>query len=129
MNDINDEEDMTYELSATPRTLDAYQSEAMTTRNGDTDLLYSSGKLTIEAAELQQHVLKARYHGKLAPRSAMLEELGDVLWYVAAVATDLGLTLSDVAECNLAKLRVRHGAGYNPAHYQGAAWNQHEQER
>jgi NTP pyrophosphatase (non-canonical NTP hydrolase) len=116
MNDIDDE-DMTYEPVITTRTLDAYQADAMRTRNGDTDLLYAAGKLTAESGELLQHVLKARYHGRTAPSGAMLEELGDVLWYVAAVATDLGLSLSDVAESNLAKLRARHGGSYNPAHY------------
>lgn len=113
----HDEEDMTYELPDTVLTLDAYQGAAMRTRNAQTDLLYSAGKLTAESGELLQHVLKARYHNRLAPSGAMLEELGDVLWYVAAVATDLGLTLSDVAACNLAKLRARHGGAYNPAHY------------
>jgi NTP pyrophosphatase (non-canonical NTP hydrolase) len=109
---------MTYELSASFRTLDAYQKDAMRTRSAKTDLLYSAGKLSVEAGELLQHVLKMRYHAQQVPAARLSEELGDVLWYVAAVATDLGLTLSDVAECNLAKLRVRHGAAYNPAHYQ-----------
>ena len=97
--------------------LNQYQAAAMATRNPDTDLLYSAGKLTCEAGELQQHILKARYHGKPAPPAALLEELGDILWYVAAVATDLGLDLADVGESNIAKLRARHGDAYYPAHY------------
>lgn len=34
-------------------------------------------------------------------------EIGDVLWYAACLASELGLKLADAAEANLAKLRSR----------------------
>lgn len=42
----------------------------------------------------------------------MRDELGDVLWYVAALATKLGVDLDDIARANLEKTRDRwlHGA-------------------
>lgn len=40
----------------------------------------------------------------------MVLELGDVLYYVAAAANDLGYTLEDVARLNRQKLIERHGA-------------------
>lgn len=40
-------------------------------------------------------------------REALKHELGDVLWYLAQICTDLGLTLSDVAEANLHKVLSR----------------------
>jgi NTP pyrophosphatase (non-canonical NTP hydrolase) len=40
-------------------------------------------------------------------RDALLDELGDVLWYIAAVATDLDADLSDIARVNLDKLESR----------------------
>ncbi|MFG1404367.1 nucleoside triphosphate pyrophosphohydrolase family protein [Xanthobacter sediminis] len=39
------------------------------------------------------------------------EELGDILWYVANVASKYGLELEDVAADNLAKTRARFGDG------------------
>ena len=39
------------------------------------------------------------------------KELGDVLWYVAAIARDLGMPLSEVAKGNLAKLESRYQRG------------------
>ena len=42
-----------------------------------------------------------------ARREALAGELGDVLWYVAQVATEARLDLSEVAQANLDKLRSR----------------------
>ena len=40
-------------------------------------------------------------------KSALKAELGDVLWYLAQVSTELGLSLDEVAEYNLQKLYSR----------------------
>jgi NTP pyrophosphatase (non-canonical NTP hydrolase) len=40
-------------------------------------------------------------------RSALKAELGDVLWYLAQVCTELDLTLDEVAEYNIDKLYSR----------------------
>ena len=39
------------------------------------------------------------------------KELGDVLWYVAQLATELGLSLRDIAGANIEKLRSRMDRG------------------
>ncbi|MCW3068345.1 MAG: hypothetical protein JWL67_970 [Solirubrobacterales bacterium] len=41
----------------------------------------------------------------------MSKELGDVLWYVAQIASELGLDLDQVAEANLEKLLSRQRRG------------------
>ena len=38
---------------------------------------------------------------------AIAKELGDVLWYLAALASDLNLSLADIAEGNINKLKDR----------------------
>jgi NTP pyrophosphatase (non-canonical NTP hydrolase) len=44
-------------------------------------------------------------------RDALKAELGDVLWYLAQVCTELDIPLNDVAEANLAKLLDRQARG------------------
>lgn len=44
-----------------------------------------------------------------APLDALRDELGDVLWYLATLASDLGLSLDEIAERNLDKLASRAG--------------------
>jgi NTP pyrophosphatase (non-canonical NTP hydrolase) len=44
-------------------------------------------------------------------RGKLLDELGDVLWYISACADELGLTLNEIAEYNVQKLAKRHSGG------------------
>jgi NTP pyrophosphatase (non-canonical NTP hydrolase) len=41
----------------------------------------------------------------------MAKELGDVLWYVSQLATELGLELDEIADTNLQKLLSRQRRG------------------
>jgi NTP pyrophosphatase (non-canonical NTP hydrolase) len=44
-------------------------------------------------------------------REEIKKELGDILWYVAAVSTELGLSMDDVAQGNIDKLFSRKERG------------------
>ncbi|WCM39583.1 nucleoside triphosphate pyrophosphohydrolase family protein [Thermus antranikianii] len=94
-------------------TLNEYQQEAKKTALYPEAyrLLYPTLGLAGEAGELANKVKKIlRDHGgnlNQATREDLVAELGDVLWYVAQLATDLGVSLEEVAQGNLAKLRSR----------------------
>jgi len=80
-----------------------------------TNLTYPALGLCGEAGECAEKVKKAiRDDGGVLTderRAALAAELGDVLWYVAQLATEAGLDLDEVAEDNLAKLLSRSERG------------------
>jgi NTP pyrophosphatase (non-canonical NTP hydrolase) len=78
-------------------------------------LAYPALGLAGEAGEVAEHAKKAIRDdaGTISEerRAAMAKELGDVLWYVAQLASELELDLSDIAETNLEKLLSRQRRG------------------
>ncbi|MGQ9833638.1 MAG: nucleoside triphosphate pyrophosphohydrolase family protein [Candidatus Villigracilaceae bacterium] len=74
-------------------------------------VIYPTLGLTNEAGEVAGKIKKIfrDKNGAIgeAEREALKSELGDVLWYLAQVCTELDLSLDDVAEHNLAKLLSR----------------------
>jgi len=67
-----------------------------------------------EAGECIDILKKVEFQGHTFDPEKMLDELGDVLWYVAQAATGLGVTLQEVAEHNIAKLKTRYPEGFDP---------------
>ncbi len=78
-------------------------------------LAYPALGLAGEAGEVAEHAKKAIRDngGSVSPerRAAMAKELGDVLWYVAQIATELDLDLDEIASGNLEKLLSRQRRG------------------
>jgi NTP pyrophosphatase (non-canonical NTP hydrolase) len=50
-------------------------------------------------------------HVSIEKRTEIANEMGDVLWYLAQLATELNIKLDDVAEQNLSKLASRKERG------------------
>jgi NTP pyrophosphatase (non-canonical NTP hydrolase) len=78
-------------------------------------LAYPALGLAGEAGEVAEHAKKAiRDDGGAITeerREALAKELGDVLWYAAQIATELGLELDEIASANLEKLLSRQRRG------------------
>lgn len=68
-----------------------------------------------EAGETVDMIKKWIGHGHEENVPRLLDELGDVLWYVAALAADYDIPLELIAERNLDKLRERYPAGFSSA--------------
>ena len=73
-------------------------------------LEYLALGLTSEAGEVAGKVKKLIRDGK-GDKKAIASEIGDVLWYCAILADDLGYSLQQVAEMNIYKLKNRKASG------------------
>ena len=106
-------------------TLNEYQDGARSTAiyPESRKIIYPTLGLTGEAGEVSDKVKKVirdnndEFTDEHKRQIAL--ELGDVLWYVAVLAADLGMTLEEVGRYNRDKLRSRqkrgviHGEGDN----------------
>jgi NTP pyrophosphatase (non-canonical NTP hydrolase) len=76
---------------------------------------YLSLKLAGEAGEVAQKIAKAiRDNASIIDetrRLALLDELGDCVWYVNAIASELNSSLTEVAQRNLVKIEDRQARG------------------
>jgi NTP pyrophosphatase (non-canonical NTP hydrolase) len=66
-----------------------------------------------EAGEVVEAVKKGVFHRKGLDREKLAKEIGDVLWYAAALCTKLGLNMAEVMAANIAKLAERYPDGWD----------------
>ena len=96
-----------------------YQKLAMTTLNPALDkkdvLINSVMGLCGEAGEAIDIVKKWLAHGHELDREHLAKELGDIAWYLAEAATALDLSLDDILQANIDKLKKRYPEGFDTA--------------
>ena len=105
-----------------PLTMNDYQADAAATMIYKLRVIYPALGLASEAGEVCDKIKKLirdhdfKFDGSDHIRGAQLTdkqradiifELGDVLWYVAALSRDLGVSLNELAHMNLEKLKLR----------------------
>ena len=103
--------------------LDMYQKVALTTAIDPREqaIIYPTLGLTGEAGEVANKVKKIIRDGSDSKDEKLVSEIkseiGDCLWYIAVLASDFDIKLSDIASANLEKLEKRkekgtiHGSG------------------
>jgi NTP pyrophosphatase (non-canonical NTP hydrolase) len=76
-------------------------------------VVYPALGLAGEAGEVADKVKKIYRDDRTDARflAEIAKEIGDVMWYCAALANDLGFDLQQIAEMNMYKLKSRKAAG------------------
>lgn len=64
--------------------------------------------LSGESGEVADILKKYYFQGHQLDKEHMIDEAGDVLWYIAELAVGLGVTLEDIAKHNIEKLEKRY---------------------
>ena len=98
-------------------TMNEYQKLAARTsgagQKGERRQIIAALGLAGEAGEFANMIKKLTAHGHDIPPKDLAEELGDVLWYLAEAASACGLTLNEIAQQNVDKLRARYPNGFS----------------
>ena len=100
------------------KNFNTYQTESRKTWGTipmDHPIVYPTIGLINEAGEVAGKIKKIfrGQNGQITEenRRSLKSELGDVLWYLTQICTELDLTLEEVAETNIAKLSSRQERG------------------
>jgi len=95
-----------------PMDMKAYQSVAQKTSIYGVNhaVIYPALGLAGEAGEVANKVKKMLRDGDF-DRKAVAAELGDCLWYIAALSRDLNMCMAEIAMSNLEKLMKRKADG------------------
>ena len=99
-------------------TFEEYQEAARRTQNKALNLyktrLHCLFGLAAEAGEIFD-LYQKQLQGHTFEEGQLKMEIGDVLWMISELCDCYGWTLTEVAEANLAKLRVRYPHAFSPA--------------
>lgn len=72
-------------------------------------LLHAVIGMCTETGELQDAMKRKLFYGKELDRTNVIEELGDVMWYIGVACNTLEISLEEVMAKNWDKLKTRYG--------------------
>lgn len=96
-------------------TINEYQELALRTANikEKTSMIVNGALgLTGESGEVADLVKKWQYQGHILNRADVIDELGDVCWYIALITSALDTPLEEVLRGNIDKLKARYPEGF-----------------
>lgn len=88
------------------------ETPGFTLSDADIMIIWNAIGLAGEAGEVCENIKKGILHQHGLDLEKVKKELGDVLWYVAALCTKFDLDMGEVMIANIDKLRQRYPQGY-----------------
>ena len=83
--------------------------------DNDLMVIWNAIGLAGEAGEVCDLAKKGIFHQHGLDREKMADEMGDALWYIAALCTKLNLDMGEIMAANIEKLATRYPNGYTAA--------------
>ena len=97
-------------------TINEYQKLAMTTLNKDIPqdqiIINACLGLSGEVGEVNDLIKKNMFQGHPLNKEDLINELGDIAWYLAEAATALNVDLEEILIKNIEKLKKRFPEGF-----------------
>lgn len=90
------------------------ETPGFTLTDEETMIVWNAVGLSGESGEVADLIKKGVFHQRGIDQDKLKKELGDVLWYLAALCTQFGWTLEEVMQLNIDKLKARFPEGYDP---------------
>ena len=94
-----------------------YQSNCLRTWTANTEerelLANAALGLAGEAGEAVDLLKKSLFHGHALDKEKLAKELGDVCYYAAVMASEIGFSFEVVLQMNIDKLRTRYPDGFS----------------
>lgn len=78
-------------------------------------LLHASTGVVTEGGEIADALKRHIFYGKPIDRVNLIEEAGDVLWYLAVLLNAVDSTFDEAMDKNIAKLKARFGDKFTEA--------------
>ena len=78
-------------------------------------LLHAAIGMCTEAGEIQDQLKKAIFYGKTLDKVNIVEEIGDIMWYIGIACDTLGVSLEEIMQKNHEKLKARYGTKFTEA--------------
>lgn len=78
-------------------------------------VLHATMGINTESGEIMDVVKRYLIYGKPIDRTNVIEEVGDMFWYLALLARALGFTFEDAKARNIAKLKARYPEKFTEA--------------
>lgn len=91
--------------------INEYQELALRTA-GEVDIVNAALGLCGETGEVADLIKKYKFQGHDLNRWKLIDEIGDVCWYVAIMASAFGFSLEEVFVSNIDKLKLRYPNGF-----------------
>ena len=83
---------------------------------GKIRILHATMGLCTESGELTDQLKKHLFYGAELDRVNLIEEAGDLMWYLAILFDELNTSFEEVMSSNNAKLRSRYPEKFTPKH-------------
>ncbi len=102
------------------------RTESLNFNASNTRLLHGAIGCCTEAGELMDVMKKSLFYGREIDRWNLIEEIGDMFWYLALMCDELDYTFENVMDMNIAKLKKRYPKQFTKSDEQNRDYEQEQ---